>query len=346
MTDINRKVIRINFCGCGNELRPNNNLILNILKKHYTVEISDNPDFVICGIGGNHFEYMKYDCVRILLMTENLSPDFTVFDYCIGFDYLEFGDRYFRLPYSFQTKSGKPWIPQLVSEEQAYECLSRDKKFFCNFIYRHPSSHGVREKIFDRISEYKEITSAGNFRNNISGEVRNYSNNGGALHIGHDEKLEYLRRSKFTIACESVIYPGFETEKIVDAFSMHSIPIYYGADTITNTFNRKAFINVGETGLDDMVEIVSELDNHDEKYVSMLMECPLNDRMSVQKTYENLENFFLNIFSAEPMLRRPRYYYVDSVENSLKELYESKVNRNKGYKRFIRKIKRKISSKL
>lgn len=345
MTDT-KKVIKINFCGCGNEFKAKNNLILNILKKHYTIEISDTPDYVICGIGGNHFEYMKYDCVRILLMTENLSPDFTVFDYCIGFDYLEFGDRYFRLPYSFQNKSGEPWIPQIISEQQAYEHLINHKKYFCNFIYRHPSAHGMREKIFDKISEYKEITSAGNFRNNISGESKNYSNEGGALHINRDEKLEYLKASKFTIACESVIYPGFETEKIVDAFSMHSIPIYYGSDTITNTFNKKAFINVGETGLDAMLDIVKDLDSYDEKYISMLMECPLNDRMSVQKTYEDLENFLVNIFSCEPVLRRPQYYYVDSVENSLKQLYESKVNRNKGYKKFIRKIKRKIISKL
>ncbi len=346
MTDINRKVIKINFCGCGNEFKASNNLILNILKKHYTVKISDNPDFVICGIGGNHFEYMKYNCVRILLMTENFSPDFTVFDYCIGFDYLNFGDRYFRLPFAFQSKSGEPWIPQIVTEQEAYGYLSEDKKHFCNFIYRHPSSHGVREKIFDKISEYKEITSAGNFRNNISGKTENYSNKGGALRIGRDEKLEYLRSSKFTIACESVVYPGFETEKIVDAFMMHSIPVYYGAETITETFNRKAFINVAETGLDGMLDLVKELDSNDKKYVSMLTECPLNDRMSVCKMYGELEEFLINIFSSEPVLRRPQHYYVDSVETSLKELYESKVSRNKGYKKFIRNIKRSIVSKL
>ncbi len=344
--DINRKTIRINFCGCGNEFKANNNLILNILKKHFTVEISDNPDYVICGIGGNHFEYMKYNCVRILLMTENFSPDFTVFDYCIGFDYLEFGDRYFRLPYSFQSKSGEPWIPQIVSEEEARKYLLTDKKHFCNFIYRHPSSHGVREEIFDKISEYKEITSAGNFRNNLSGKTSNYSNEGGALRINRNEKLEYLKSSKFTIACESVIYPGFETEKIVDAFLMHSIPIYYGSTTITNTFNKKAFINVGETGLDEMLNMVKDIDNNDEKYVSMLMECPLNDRMSVQKLYDDLENFLINIFSCEPILRRPQYYYVDAVEASLKQLYDSKVKRNKSYKKFIRKIKRNIAKKL
>lgn len=338
------KTIKINFCGGGDEIRPKNNLILNILKKHYNVEISDNPDYVICGMGGNHFEYMKYDCVRILLMTENFSPDFTIFDYCIGFDYLDFGDRYFRLPYSFQTKSGEPWIPQLLSEKQAYEYLNM-KKYFCNFIYRHHSAHGMREKLFDKISEYKKITSAGNFRNNILGETKDYSNNGGMLHIERDEKLEYLQNSKFTIACESVVYPGFETEKIVDAFRMHSIPVYYGASTITNTFNKNAFINAGELDLDAMLETIKDIDSHDEKYISMLMECPLVDKSLVKNMYDDLENFLVNIFSCEPVLRRPRYYYVDSVEYNLKQIYESKVNRNKGYKKFLRNIKRKIMNK-
>ena len=50
---------------------------------------------------------MKYDCVRLMFMGENMSPDFTVFDYCIGFDFMEFGDRYFRLPFAFYFDSEK-----------------------------------------------------------------------------------------------------------------------------------------------------------------------------------------------------------------------------------------------
>ena len=30
-----KKTIKLNYCGCGNELRPNNNPIHNILKKHF-----------------------------------------------------------------------------------------------------------------------------------------------------------------------------------------------------------------------------------------------------------------------------------------------------------------------
>lgn len=341
--NVEKQTIRINFCGCNNEFKEKSNLILNILKKHYNIEISENPDYVFCGIGGNHFEYMKYDCVRIMVMTENFSPDFSIFDYYIGFDFIDFGDRYFRLPYSLYNQDGKPWLPELVSEEQARRYLN-EKKYFCNFIYRHESSHGIREKVFDAVNSYKTITSAGNFRNNMFDATQNFSNNGGKLLIETNEKLKYLTESKFTIAVESVIYPGFETEKIVHAFQTHSIPIYYGAETITNTYNENAFIHVNPSNMQETVEKIQYIDNHDEKYIEMLTECPLKDRMAVVDLYNKLEEFLLNVFSVEPKYarRRPKEYYVASVEDSLKQLYASKMKRNTGLRKKARAFKRKI----
>ena len=50
-----------------------------------------------------------------------MSPDFTVFDYCIGFDYIDFGDRYFRMPFAFYFDNAKPWIPETLTYEKAKE---------------------------------------------------------------------------------------------------------------------------------------------------------------------------------------------------------------------------------
>ena len=333
-----KPTIKMNLCGCD-EIKNKANVILNILRKHYNIEFSNTPDFVICGLGGNHFEYMKYDCVRILLMTENLSPDFTIFDYCIGFDYIDFGDRFFRLPFSFLDRHDI-WIPELLSEEQARKCLE-SKKYFCNFIYRHPSSHGIREKIFDSLNNYKSVISAGNFRNNTSGEMVDYSYSGGKLKIDTNEKFEYLKKSKFTIAVESVVYPGFETEKIIHAFMNHSIPIYYGSNTILNTFNENAFVCVDQANLSEMVERVEYLDNHDDNYIEMLMECPLKNRMSIKNTFDELELFLINIISNKPILRRPQYYYVDVIENKLKSLCKDKEEKKVS---FSTSVKRKIKN--
>ena len=163
--------------------------------------------------------------------------------------------------------------------------------------------------------------------------------------IEKEEKLDYLKKSKFTIASESVVYPGFETEKLIDVFKTHSIPIYYGSDTIRNTFNDKSFINVDEDNLDNMVNQIVEHDNNDKKYIEMLMECPLKDEFFTKNLYNNFEEFLLNIFSVTPQKawRRPRYYYVNSVEVSLKQMYEEKIKRKNGFRSKIKKTIKKIT---
>ena len=117
----NKPIIKLDFCGFWGSFNKKNNLFYNLLSKHFDVEISDNPDFVICSNRGKPFEYMKYDCVRIMFMGEPISPDFTVFDYVIGFDYIEFGERYFRLPFGLYFDNGNPWNPEKLSYKQAKE---------------------------------------------------------------------------------------------------------------------------------------------------------------------------------------------------------------------------------
>ena len=117
------KTIKIYFCGFWGSFINDKNLFTILLSKYFNVEITDNPDFVICSNRSSPFEYMKYDCPRIMFMGENLSPDLTVFDYVIGFDYLDFGDRYFRLPFSFYYDDAKPWIPEKISLEKAKDTL-------------------------------------------------------------------------------------------------------------------------------------------------------------------------------------------------------------------------------
>ena len=118
------RTVSIDFCGFWNSFRKENNLFYTMLSKPFNVEISNNPDFVICSNRGKPFEYMRYDCPRIMFMGENLSPDFTVFDYVIGFDYLDFGDRYFRLPFAFHFDDAKPWIPKVITMDEAKEIKS------------------------------------------------------------------------------------------------------------------------------------------------------------------------------------------------------------------------------
>lgn len=306
------KTIRINFAGFWGSFKKDNNLFTRILSKKFKVEISENPDFVICSNRGSAFEYMKYDCVRIIFMGENMSPDFTVFDYCIGFDYMDFGDRYFRMPFAFYFDNAKPWIPETLSYEKAKE-IYESKKHFCNFIYGHPSSHGMRERLFEVLNTYKRVESPGSFLNNTNNSKKRCS---------WAEKNEYLAASKFTIAGDSISYPGFVTEKIVQPFMQHSVPVYFGNPKIDDYFNTDAFVWCkSENDLDRTLEEIKYLDSHDEAYIEKIMQCPLNDINCIAALYEKLEQFLFNIFDqdAETAIRRVRFFCAEKHEKHLKQ---------------------------
>lgn len=326
------KTIKINYCGFWGSLKKENNLFYRILSKHFSVEISDTPDFVICSNRGKPFEYMKYDCPRIMFMGENLSPDFTAFDYVIGFDYLDFGDRYFRLPFAFYFDDAKPWTPEKMTKEKAKYVLNQ-KKLFCNFIYRHQSSHNMRETLFRELEKYKDVVSPGRYLNN-------YGTNG----CSWKEKRDFLNQSKFTIAGDSIAYPGFFTEKIIQPFEHHSIPIYFGNPRINEDINERAFVWCKSTSEEDIkatIEQVKYLDTHDDAYIEMLMEYPLLSEDYLVKKYEDLEMFLVNIFSQtrEEAYRRVRYFCADLHESYLKE-YMEKHKRDKLVERVRKAIKR------
>lgn len=322
--------VKINFCGFWGSFKKDNNLFYSILSKHFNVEISNYPDFVFCSNRGKPFEYMKYDCVRIMFMGENLSPDFTVFDYVIGFDFLDFGDRYFRLPFSFYFDNAKAWVPDRLSLSEAKKILC-EKKFFCNFIYGHPSSNGMRERLFKELNAYKPVISPGRYLNN-----RNTSGCSWA------EKKEFLAKSKFTIAGDSIEYPGFFTEKIIDPFIKHSIPIYFGNPLIHKDISEKSFVwckSTDDKDIQDAIELVKYLDTHDDAYLEMLMQSPLCNDDYIIKKYEDLEHFLVNIFSQETQkaYRRIKYYCA-----SLHESYLRNYMKKNSKERLIDRVKSTI----
>ena len=327
------KTIKINFVNFWDSFKKDKNLFYNILSKHFDVEISDDPDFIICSNRGNTFEYTKYNCVRLMFMGENMSPDWTAVDYCIGFDYMDFGDRYFRLPFAFYSDKGKPLVFPEISKDSAKKILS-EKKYFCDFIYGHQSASNMREQLFDKLSEYKEVLSPGSFLNNTSNNNKRCSWN---------EKNEYQKLSKFSIACDSISYPGFVTEKIVGPFKCHSIPIYCGSPRINEDFNEEAFIWCkDESQIEETVKRVEYLDNNDEAYIEMLMKQPFVNKNQEIERYERLENWLVNIFSQEPekAYRRVRYFAADRHVQALKKYYSH--NKQSKAKWFFRQIKKHI----
>ena len=334
------KRIRIDFVGFWPGFEKQDNLISNLLKERYKVEITDNPDFLIVSPFGNPFSYMKYDCVRILFTGEPLTPDFNVFDYAIGFDHLTILDeqgynRFFRFPLCFYEVDRVKKHLHGMKYDQAREVL-QNKKYFCNFIYGHHSAKGEREAILDILQRYKRVESAGSFLNNMpDGKVVPFT----------EEKVSFLQSCKFTIACESISYPGFVTEKLVDPFCADSVPIYYGNPGIETEFNSEAMINLGSfSSLEEGVARVIQIDQDDDLYLKMLMAPKLVSEDYLDRLYEGLREFLFRIFEQEKeeAYRRLRFYVQKSHEDCLKEyahFYDSAEYR---MFKIIQRVKRKI----
>lgn len=309
------KKISVDFVGFWNGFNKEDNFIIDILKKKCEVTVSDNPQYVFVSSFYEPFEFAKYDCVRIFYTAEPIAPDFSSFDYCTGFNYLSAGDRYLRYPYyalRWREKELDAGKYQLLNEETARNIL-QEKENFCNLICSHDTATNLRKRVFEKISEYKKVDSVGTFLNNQPNKL--------IVSYG-PSKDSFLKKSKFTIAVESLTLPGFTTEKIMEALFMHSIPIYYGDTTVTNEFNKDSFINFDDTNnLDTLLDRIIELDQNDDKYIEMLMQQPFIQNNHIEKMNKQFEEFILNIVTQdyEKAFRRVREYIPLYHDNCMKD---------------------------
>lgn len=276
----------------------NNQQIIDVLKDKYDVEFSDKPDYLIYGPFG--LEHLKYDCIRIFYTSECITPNFNECDYAIGFDRLEFRDRYMRIPlyqlFQYRENYNKIKNRSVISHDEI-----KQKKHFCNFVYSNCFANDVRTIIYEKLSKYKHIISGGRYKNNIGGCVK--------------DKLAFQSTCKFSIAFENTSYDGYVTEKIMEAFAAGTVPIYYGDPRISEEFNPESFINAHEfKNLDEVVEYVKLIDGDDDRYYKML-NAPI-----VKNTDANLADFLYYIFDQPIDMAWRRPHSQHSKANEARQL--------------------------
>lgn len=165
---IEKKKIKVRWGTYGNGAPANyeKSPIYEFLMENYDVEFSDDPDYLICDIASH--DDLDYDCVKIIATIENSIPDFSRYDYVMGFDYLTFGDRYQRIPLFASYKSYEALKEQKTAcSESEKEALLKRK--FCSFVVSNSGADPLRERFFHELSKYKRVDSGGRFLNNIGG---------------------------------------------------------------------------------------------------------------------------------------------------------------------------------
>lgn len=326
------KILKLWFTDFDGLFDPQDNFIYQLLSPHYKIQLNpNNPDYLIYSCYGNNF--LNYDCIRIFYTGENLVPDFNLCDYGIGFDYLEFGDRYLRYPnFAFYEDQFK----ELLTLRNFGESTLLKKEYFCNFIYANSLGNPARDIFFSKLNEYKSVSSPGKHLNNISYNIgERFSEN------WMYSKLDFQSKCKFSIAFENSSSPGYTTEKILHAFISNTIPIYWGNPLVAKDFNPKAFINCHDyKDFDEVIEEVLRIDSNLEKYISMLNEPPfVNNIIPTNLNQKTLFNFLQNIFEKGDLKRRSGFGTQKKYEKDIKANldFKEKIKHFSGYIDLIRK---------
>jgi len=284
-----------------------NNFIIKILKKHYNVVRSDNPDYLFFS-DRSKGEFLKYDCIKIFYAFENIKPNFNLCDYAISLFDMEYEDRHLRVPPFFIDHQAVPgYIGALNKHTFTLEDLKK-KEGFCAMVTSNAiAAAPYRGKFFNLLSEkYKRVDSGGRDFNNIGYRVK--------------DKQEFLSKYKFSLAFENAMY--YVTEKIVDAFGAKTIPIYWGDPNIGRDFNTKAFINCHEyESFEQVIERIKEIDNNDELYLQMMREPAFIKPITFEEHQERLEKFLVNIIEKDKVMAKQRdigHIFTRTEENILK----------------------------
>lgn len=295
-----KRRIKVRFMDYWSGFAPSGSsyLIKQILDRHFDVEVCEEADYVFFSANGESHWSVPDRTVKIFHTGENMTPDFNACDYAIGFDWMDFGDRYIRFPlYLFYDRTLLDRL--LVKHELPPDWdLGAEKPDFCSFVVSNPLNP-YRNEAFRKLNGYREVDSGGRYLNNTGGPVA--------------DKFAFESRHKFSLCFENGSHPGYTTEKLVEALAARTVPIYWGDPEVGKVFNTKAFIHVSDfASLDDALKRVREVDEDDALYMSMLQEPAfLPGTPSVEEEMARLEAWLLPIFSVplEEAWRRNRAFF-------------------------------------
>ncbi|WQS04635.1 fucosyltransferase [Helicobacter pylori] len=299
-----------------------------ILKQRYKIILHSNPnepsDLVFGNPLGAARKILSYqNTKRVFYTGENEAPNFNLFDYAIGFDELEFNDRYLRMPLYYAYLHYKAKLvndttsPYKLKADSLYTLKKPSHKFkenhpslcvlinnesdplkrgFASFVASNANAP-VRNAFYEALNSIEPVAGGGSVKNTLGYNVKN--------------KNEFLSQYKFNLCFENSQGYGYVTEKILDAYFSHTIPIYWGSPSVAKDFNPKSFVNVHDfKNFDEAIDHVRYLHTHPNAYLDMLYENPLNTIDGKAGFYQDLSfekilDFFKTILENDTIYHKP-----------------------------------------
>jgi hypothetical protein len=245
---VTRPAIRVDFADFWPGFDKRDNWFVHTLGARFDVTVADDPDLLIYSCYGS--DHLRARCTRVLVSWENRGWGFSECDWAFTSD-LSGARRHYRLPL-WVAHLELPFVQRTIDPRAALQ----GKTGFASIVVSN-SEGTTRNRIQQALAEHRPVASGGRFGNNVGSPVA--------------DKHEFITRFKFNIAFENSSYPGYTTEKLVDALKADTVPIYWGNPKVANDFNRARMVNYHDFASEDrLVRRIIELDEDDDAYCEVL----------------------------------------------------------------------------
>ena len=242
--------------------------------------VSENPDIVFASsFGTEKYQYKNSSVIKIFYTGENERPDFSFADYSLTFDYDSYDGKNFRLPHWFLYINwwNEPNFPHArISTDRLFKAWDAEeiwnRKNFCAIIIGNPVRN--RLEVAQKLNEYQT--------------VHGFGRAFGRYYDGC--KINLLEKYRWNICFENSVYPGYITEKLLEAKVAGCIPIYYGDMSVKGDFNDKGFINYLECESSDfLLSKITEINSNKNLFCSIIEQPLFNTEPNLTELYTFLK---------------------------------------------------------
>lgn len=239
---------------------------------HFFSVFRPGPLALLSRFRKSHRRFRKSKAKRIWFSGENQRVPFpNDYDLTISFDQDDYGGKNFYFPlfymealFSDAEADARRGIPiNQVDLTRSRSWPSENKTgFVCAFIN---NPHPVRLRAIEQLRRF--------------GSVDVYGKHSG---LEVESKYEIAKNYKFMLAFENDLYPGYVTEKLLDAYACGTVPLYWGNLGSEGAINRKSFINAGDySTLSEFAEAVARMTELD--YLEVFREPLLVNALSAEE---------------------------------------------------------------
>ena len=231
------------------------------------IKNGENADIVISSVFGN-VRHAKEK--TIFLIWENRRPDFRICKYALSMDIDDYYGKNFYLPnwynrikwpgfrYKLLSDNNNPHSQEdlitlnSLTAKRNVEALKYKSKF-CGIVAGNPEILRMNITLF--ISNfYKEIDGFGYAFNKFE----------------RRSKRDILKKYKFCLCPENSIYPGYLTEKLLEAWDAGAVPLWSGSNANVSNINQNAFVNYQNFNkMNEFIKKVISLDQNLDEYIDI-----------------------------------------------------------------------------